>query len=250
MKRLLIIFIALLFALPCYALQKIDGLYGFGADTRGAYEATNQVICVVDDLTDDATGLSYDATYGPNNTPVFKGSFRACMEQITQSCLTSGCTIDSQAISADSGKIILFEVSGTIEESCESCDASEYRYMLTSETEIRGESAPSPGILLKNINIYGEEVHDVVITHLRMRMPDENTLADNVHRCIGFYAGNGGNVYNILIDHVSTSWGVDQNIDFYRLYGESNTLYDVTVSNSLLGEPIKSAYAKNLLWGY
>ena len=72
---------------------------------------------------------------------------------------------------------------------------------------IAGQSAPGDGICIAgtlNIN-----THNVIIRHLRVRrgVPTGGQGDDNI----------GGNPdHHIIIDHCSTSWGMDENISLYR----------------------------------
>jgi len=80
---------------------------------------------------------------------------------------------------------------------------------------IDGHTAPGDGVCIANNGIE-DNAHDVVIRYLRFRRG--NTDIFNRH---GAHYGNP--VGNIIIDHVSASWGADQNIDTYRhLYQPTN----------------------------
>lgn len=73
---------------------------------------------------------------------------------------------------------------------------------------IAGQSAPGDGICLANqsLNINTE---NVIIRHLRVRRgkPEGGQGSDNI----------GGNpIRNIIVDHCSTSWGMDENLSLYR----------------------------------
>lgn len=71
---------------------------------------------------------------------------------------------------------------------------------------IAGQSAPGDGVCVR-----GEtteiNTHDVIIRHLRFRRGNLKRRDDAL----------GGNpVGNIIIDHVSASWGLDENLTLYR----------------------------------
>lgn len=71
---------------------------------------------------------------------------------------------------------------------------------------IAGQSAPGDGVCIR-----GEtteiNTHDVIIRHMRFRRGNLKRRDDAL----------GGNpVGNIIIDHVSASWGLDENITLYR----------------------------------
>ncbi|RXK57998.1 polysaccharide lyase [Lacibacter luteus] len=102
---------------------------------------------------------------------------------------------------------------------------------------IAGQTAPGDGVC-----IAGESVlintHDVVIRYMRFRRGEtEVTRRDDA---IG---GNG--VGNIIIDHVSASWGLDENMSMYRhVYDrggekqEKLPTVNITIQNSIFSEAL------------
>jgi hypothetical protein len=101
---------------------------------------------------------------------------------------------------------------------------------------IAGQTAPGDGIC-----IAGEstliDTHDVVVRYIRFRRgATEVTRRDD---------GLGGNpVGNIIIDHVSASWGLDENMSIYRhVYdrdGSNQKLptVNITIQNSIFSEAL------------
>lgn len=73
---------------------------------------------------------------------------------------------------------------------------------------IAGQTAPGDGICIAGESFW-VNTHDVVIRHVRFRRG-----ATDVTRRDDTFGGNP--VGNIMIDHCSTSWGLDENISFYR----------------------------------
>jgi hypothetical protein len=103
---------------------------------------------------------------------------------------------------------------------------------------IAGQSAPGDGIC-----IAGETVrintHDVVVRFMRFRRGETDvTRRDD--------AIGGNPVGNIIIDHVSASWGLDENMSFYRhMYDpkdgskpEKLPTVNVTIQNSIFSEAL------------
>jgi hypothetical protein len=101
---------------------------------------------------------------------------------------------------------------------------------------IAGQTAPGDGVC-----IAGESVlintHDVVIRYMRFRRGEtEVTRRDDA------LGGNG--VGNIIIDHVSASWGLDENMSMYRhVYdrgGKEEKLptVNITIQNSIFSEAL------------
>ncbi|MDR0541226.1 MAG: polysaccharide lyase [Dysgonamonadaceae bacterium] len=98
-------------------------------------------------------------------------------------------------------RIVVFNVAGIIR--------------LTSPVIIRapyitiaGQTAPGDGICIAGETVWCN-THDVVIRHVRFRRGETW-----VGRRDDSFGGNP--VGNIMIDHVSASWGLDENISFYR----------------------------------
>lgn len=223
MKRILIIFAILLFAGSAWALQYRPGVYGYGTDSRFAYtESNDPIICIVDDLDENAvvdkTPSEYPTLTGGGVT-VWTGGLDALIDE---------------APPANTGKIILFAVGGVI-------NAGGYLNIANNSVAIHGETAPSPGITVRNglINLRGD---DIWISHIRSRQSDENYgVADNLKH--GFELGHGeGNHSNLVLDHVSASWAPDTNAN---IYSYSYTVNNATISNSILSEGLNSVSGSN-----
>jgi pectate lyase len=104
------------------------------------------------------------------------------------------------ALESTGPRIVVFRVAGTIK-----VDGD--LNINNPDITIAGQSAPGDGICIAgtlNIN-----THNVIIRHLRVRrgVPTGGQGDDNI----------GGNPHHhIIIDHCSTSWGMDENISLYR----------------------------------
>ncbi|MDL2241444.1 polysaccharide lyase [Bacteroidales bacterium OttesenSCG-928-L03] len=73
---------------------------------------------------------------------------------------------------------------------------------------IAGQTAPGDGVCIAGESLW-VNTHDVVVRHMRFRRGETF-----VARRDDAFGGNP--VGNIMIDHCSTSWGLDENISFYR----------------------------------
>jgi hypothetical protein len=71
---------------------------------------------------------------------------------------------------------------------------------------IAGQTAPGDGICVRNQTVE-INTHDVIVRYLRFR---RGNLKDR-NDAVGGYP-----VRNIIIDHVSASWGLDENLSLYR----------------------------------
>lgn len=105
---------------------------------------------------------------------------------------------------------------------------------------IAGQTAPGDGITLRMKPGTGTDdgtlkidTHDVVIRYLRFR-PGDGGGADDSHDGIAAYQEGGGS-HNVVLDHNSISWAVDENVNIY---------YDVenyTLSNNIISEALSES---------
>jgi len=106
-----------------------------------------------------------------------------------------------EACEQGGARIIVFNVAGIIKLNSPLIIRAPY---LT----IAGQTAPGDGICIAGETMW-VNTHDVVVRHMRFRRGETN-----VGRRDDAFGGNP--VGNIMIDHCSTSWGLDENISFYR----------------------------------
>lgn len=101
---------------------------------------------------------------------------------------------------------------------------------------ISGATAPGDGVCIAG-NTVELESHDMIVRHMRFRRGETNVGDRN--------DSIGGNpVGNIMIDHVSASWGLDENMSMYRhMYSPPNGGQDlklptvnITIQNSIFSE--------------
>lgn len=143
------------------------------------------------------------------------------------------------ALAIPGPKFVVFEIGGII--------------TLTSDLKIStpfltlaGQTAPSPGITLIGAGIRVLS-HDILIQHLRLRVGDNGSGPSPMNRDALQILGK--NSFNILIDHVSLSWAIDENLS---LWGGS---HDVTISNCIVSFALhrslhpKGAHSTGLLIG-
>ena len=102
---------------------------------------------------------------------------------------------------------------------------------------IAGQTAPGDGVCVAGESFL-IDTHDVVIRYMRFRRG-----ATEVTRRDDALGGNG--VGNIIIDHVSASWGLDENMSMYRHVYDRNgakqeklPTVNVTIQNSIFSEAL------------
>ncbi|HEU4903344.1 MAG TPA: polysaccharide lyase, partial [Flavisolibacter sp.] len=103
---------------------------------------------------------------------------------------------------------------------------------------IAGQSAPGDGVCVAGETVW-VNTHDVVIRYMRFRRGETN-----VGRRDDAIGGNP--IGNIIIDHVSASWGLDENMSMYRhMYNDSTGKIEdkfgtvnITIQNSIFSESL------------
>jgi hypothetical protein len=135
------------------------------------------------------------------------GSLRACVE-------------------ASGPRVCVFEVSGTIR--------------MTSDLSIRnpyitiaGQTAPSPGIMLRGGAIR-VRTSNVLVQHLRIRAGDDATGPAIANRDSFMIGGEDGTtVSNIVVDHCSIGWGMDETVSLWSRWD------NVTFRSTIISEGLR-----------
>lgn len=102
---------------------------------------------------------------------------------------------------------------------------------------IAGQTAPGDGVCVAGESFL-IDTHDVIIRHMRFR---RGTIHGRLDDCLG-----GNPVGNIMLDHISTSWGTDENLSIYRhMYNDGNGgaaqklgTVNITIQNSISSEAL------------
>ncbi len=121
-----------------------------------------------------------------------------------------------EAVSVKGPRTITFQVAGEIH-------LERTLAIVEPYVTIDASTAPAPGVTLRDDSVF-IRTHDVIIRHLRSRPGDtgKGKLAD-VHAFSLAYASN------VLLDHCSAYWGIDENIGMYQVH-------DITVQWCILAE--------------
>jgi len=138
-----------------------------------------------------------------------------------------------QAVETTGPRIIIFKVSGNI--------------MLQSRLTINrpyvtiaGQTAPGDGIAIVGDEV-SVETHDIIIRYLRFRATDlKQKVLDALCDADG--------MYNVIIDHCTVSWGIDETLSFY--HGHDFTIQWCMITESLYNScHYKGPHGYGGIWG-
>lgn len=137
-----------------------------------------------------------------------------------------------KGIRKDGPRIIVFAVSGTI--TLESpLDINK------GDLSILGQTAPPKGITLKGYPL-NVKADNVIVRYLRCRMGDINGIESD--------ALSGRDIREVILDHCSISWAVDENVSFYRT--ENFTLQWCIIAQALNNSVhSKGSHGYGGIWG-
>lgn len=136
-----------------------------------------------------------------------------------------------EACETGGARVIVFNVSGIIRLKAPINVRAPY---LT----IAGQTAPGDGICVTG-HSFLIDTHDIVIRHMRFRRGGQDVAFRD--------DALGGNVVgNIIVDHCSASWGLDENMSIYRhVYNRAENGYglklptvNITIQNSVFSEAL------------
>ncbi len=150
-----------------------------------------------------------------------------------------------EALETSGPRIIVFEVGGVIDLEKSSLAIREPYVTLA------GQTAPSPGITIIRGGI-SIQTHDVIIQHICVRPGDAGEEKRSGWEPDGISTSAA---YNVVVDHCSTTWAVDENLSVSgpRTEGPEATSHDVTISHCLIAEGLddsthaKGAHSKGTL---
>ena len=157
-----------------------------------------------------------------------------------------------EALEAEGPRIVVFRVGGLIE-------LEDEIYVTNPYLMVAGQTAPGDGVTLKNAGIT-VATHDVVLRHLRGRPGDGGGGQDPENRDsfqIISYERDGDfvEVYNVVFDHLSASWAIDEVMSTWGDLKEDGVIHDVTIQWSVIAEGLddsdhpKGPHSKGLLIG-
>jgi hypothetical protein len=152
---------------------------------------------------------------------------------VVTSLADSGPGTFREACEAGGPRIVVFNVAGIIR-------LKDRIRIRAPYITIDGSSAPGDGVCIAG-NTVELDTHDVVVRHMRFRRGETDVRDRN--------DSIGGNpIGNIMIDHVSASWGLDENMSMYRhMYRPPDGAKDlklptvnITIQNSIFSEGLNT----------
>ncbi len=150
------------------------------------------------------------------------------------------------ALTAHDPRIVVFDVGGTIRLTESLTISGEECSYLT----VAGQTAPGGGICVANANfLLGNDLHDVVIRHLRFRCGDSGPDKEPHALAIN-------SAYNIVIDHCSISWGIDECLAITSFPEQQGNAHDITIQWCIVSEGLhdsthaKGPHSKGLMIAY
>ena len=142
------------------------------------------------------------------------------------------------AVTRSGARLVVFDVAGTIN-LCAPLTIDK------SDITILGQSAPGQGICIAGYPLILDKVNNVIIRFIRVRLGNGSLEKDN-EKDYDAISVNG--CKNVLIDHCSASWSVDECVSCYD--NENFTLQYSFITESLRDAGhIKGAHGYGGIWG-
>ena len=142
----------------------------------------------------------------------------------------SGAGSLRECVDASGPRICVFEVSGTIR-------LNEYLTVEASNLTIAGQTAPAPGITLRGAGLV-VRASDVLVQHIAIRPGDDSDGPKLHSRDAVKILGTKDQVHNVVFDHCSLSWAIDEVVEVWGANWDN-----VTLSNNIISEPLRDAPA-------
>lgn len=117
------------------------------------------------------------------------------------------------------GRIVVFDVAGVIN--------LKSVLVLNSDLTILGQTAPGDGIVLYGNRISASGATNVICRYIRVRMGRNGPSGQDA---MGIASGE-----NMIFDHISATWGRDENFSI-----NSNTTRNITIQNSFIGQGLQN----------
>ncbi|MBL9193858.1 MAG: hypothetical protein JNJ82_16010 [Opitutaceae bacterium] len=184
-------------------------------------------------LPKDLPQASIPAFPGAEGGGMYSFGGRGGKVMVVTSLEDSGPGTLREALEAGGPRIVIFNVAGVIH-------LKDRIRIRAPYVTLAGSTAPGDGVCIAG-NTVELETHDVVIRHLRFRRG--STWVGDRNDSIG-----GNPIGNIMIDHVSASWGLDENMSMYRHMYQPGTggpelklpTVNISIQNSIFSEALNT----------
>ena len=142
------------------------------------------------------------------------------------------------AVTRSGARVVVFDVAGTIH-LCAPLTIDK------SDITILGQSAPGQGICIADYPLVLDKVNNVIIRFIRVRLGNKSLEKDNE---TDYDAISVNNCKNVIIDHCSASWSVDECVSCYG--NENFTLEYSFITESLRDAGhVKGSHGYGGIWG-
>lgn len=149
----------------------------------------------------------------------------------------SGAGSLKACIDGASARTCVFEVSGTIRLTSD-------LIIRNSRITIAGQTAPSPGILIRGASLR-IQASDVLVQHLRIRPGDDrNGPSPDNRDALKIEGTSSKPVRNVVIDHCSFSWAIDETVSVW------GPTANITFSNNIFAEALHQSLHPNGAHGF
>ena len=127
-------------------------------------------------------------------------------------------------------RVIVFDVAGVIKINS--------RLIFSKNLTIAGQTAPGEGVVIYGNGVSFSNAENIIVQYLRLRMGKDG---DSGKDAAGI--ANGG---NMIFDHLSVSWGLDET---FSINWDSKGFepYNITIQNSIMGQGFEPHSAGGLL---
>jgi hypothetical protein len=166
------------------------------------------------------------------NTPAGRGGAVCRVTSLSDSVLPPQPGTLRYCVEASTGpRFVVFEISGTIQL------MQGPLFVRHPFVTIAGQSAPSPGILIRGPGVI-VDTHDVVMQHIRVRV---GAVSDEPH---GIWLRDDAR--NVVIDHVSVSWAVWTSVAV-AAFTPGHPPGDISILDSIIAEPLACSGVNDLV---
>ena len=147
-----------------------------------------------------------------------------------------------EACSASGARTIVFDVSGNI-------NLNSDIIVTNGNLTIAGQTAPGDGICVANSS-FVVQASNVMVRHLRFRLGDNgykdasgNVVgSDSEDKDVVRILGKTGGTSNVIFDHCSMSWSIDEIVEIYGSTNAADGVSDVTFQYCIFSEALYNSH--------